>query len=153
MSKEAAVAEETRKEPVIVPVEGGISSGQDVKLTSGSTEAVDFAGREARVIRSEEVRYNSESGKTEPMVMVRPYLRDGRLGTPFDMPRRRVRGPRDGGRIFGFFFGKRTGGGKKVVPLPFQNPFARKTPHRLPKELAGIDDAQEERAGNPAEET
>lgn len=119
------------KEAVIEKVtgRGALRSGQDVKIVSGETENIDFRGMRGRVIRDEEVRDNGASGKRENMVMVRPYLSDGRLGTPFDLPRKRLKGPRDGSGL-SRFVGKVVGvirGGKyidlsKPAPTPANIP-------------------------------
>lgn len=105
-------------------------SGQDVKIRSGETENIDFAGMEARVIRDEEPRAGPD-GKVSERVMVRPYLPDGRLGTPFDF-RRECLG-RPGETAVGRFVGK-------VVAVIRGGVYTRvggKTQTRTPRDLPG----------------
>jgi len=70
----------------------------------GNPEGYELRGRKARVVRDEEVRpgvdeLGKPSGKTESYTIVRPVLEGGRLGSPVDIPTRRLAT----GRTFGFF--------------------------------------------------
>jgi hypothetical protein len=98
------------KEAKIETVPGGIKCGNRVRIKSGEINGVDLSGFEGHVIRDEQYRGNGASGKTEEMVMVQVDTGGGKMSLPIDLPRRRVKGPKDGGlggamRAVGKLFG------------------------------------------------
>lgn len=69
-----------------------IRHGERVVAASGKVGGASLAGVPLQVIRDEEDRFNSESGKTEPMLVARAVKADGDLGTLMDIPKRRLVG-------------------------------------------------------------
>lgn len=72
-------------------LEKRIRHGERVVAASGKAEGTPLAGVPLQVIRDEEFRFNSESGKEEAMVTAR-VIKGSDLGALIDMPKRRLVG-------------------------------------------------------------
>lgn len=73
-------------------LEKRIRHGERVVAASGKAEGAPLAGVPFQVIRDEEFRFNSESGREEAMVTARAVRADDSLGALVDLPKRRLVG-------------------------------------------------------------
>lgn len=83
---------------IVEPIEvrGGIKAGNRVHIRSGEVNGVDLKGLTAIAVRDEQIRPNGAAGVTEEMVTVEVPLATGEMSYPIDIPRRRLKGPKDG---------------------------------------------------------